>query len=86
MQIGINAPWHDGEVEHTAFNLYAMTTERNMKIESFIDCLVNSDDPNNWGNQWIASKSSGISFDSMTSQEREYIEQEVSHRWLITHM
>jgi hypothetical protein len=48
-----------------AFNLYAMEVEeqreRESKIETFIDYLSQTDDPNDTDNQWAAARYSGIS-------------------------
>lgn len=43
MSFGIKAPWYDGDIERTAFNLYAMDCQHKMEIEDAIQKVINGD-------------------------------------------
>jgi hypothetical protein len=73
----INPPWFQDPIEQTAFNAFAYHQQN---IEDFIDALVASDDPNDYSNQYAAARSANLDVNSLTTQEREYIEREVTKR------
>lgn len=73
----INPPWFQDPIEQTAFNAFAYHQQN---IEDFIDTLAASDDPNDYSNQYAAARSANLDVNSLTAQEREYIEREVTKR------
>lgn len=73
----INPPWFQDPVEQIAFNAFAYHQQN---IEDFIDALAASDDPNDYSNQYAAARSANLDVNSLTIQEREYIEREVIKR------
>ena len=77
MKFGITSPGCQCPMEQTAFNAYAY---RQQQIEDFIDVLATSDDPNDYHNQRAASMCVGLSLNSLTSDEVEYVEREVAKR------
>lgn len=76
-----NADFERDNIGNTAFNLFAMMTEREAAIEKFIEHLSNSDDPNDYWNQRAASEYADLNMNSLASYEQKYIEQEVAERW-----
>ena len=86
MSFGITAPWFDGPVEQTAFNLYAMEKEgllptRQGKIEQVINLMVAAGPMcNDFAIQCAIYDKVGIDSDTFTDAECEYIEREVARR------
>ena len=76
--IGITPPWYRDPIEHTAFNAYAYSQQR---IEDFINALAAADDPNDISAQADAAMAANLNINSLTSNERDYIEREVAKRW-----
>ena len=60
-----------------SFEFFAM---RQQEIEDFIDALITTSDPNDYFNQRAAAMYVRLDLDSLTSDEVEYIEREVSKR------
>ena len=82
----IDAPWYRDPIETTAFNLYAMDEEgllstREEKIQKVIDYLISSPDPNDEFIQEQAFISAKLDINSLTFDEVDEIETEVSRRW-----
>lgn len=82
----IDAPWYRDPIETTAFNLYAMDEEglfstREEKIQKVIDYLISFPDPNNKFIQEQAFISAKLDINSLTLDEVNKIETEVSRRW-----
>ena len=82
----IDAPWYRDPIETTAFNLYAMDEEgllstREEKIQKVIDYLISSPDPNDELIQEQAFISAKLDINSLTFDEINEIETEVSRRW-----
>lgn len=82
----IDAPWYRNPIETTAFNLYAMDEEglfltHEEKIQKVIDYLISSPDPNNKFIQEQAFTSAKLDINSLTFDEVDEIETEVSRRW-----
>lgn len=62
-----------------AFTCYAMHTQA---IEDIIEDLVNSIDPNDYNIQQKIFQKHGVNMSSLTMQEIQYIEREVSKKWV----
>ena len=82
----IDAPWYRNPIETMAFNLYVMDEEglfstREEKIQKVIDYLISSPDPNNKFIQKQAFTSAKLDINSLTFDEVDEIETEVSRRW-----
>ncbi len=71
------APSHRTKVENVAFSAYAFHQQ---EIDDFVEVLAASDDPNDQHNQIAAARCVGLNLDSLTSDEIDYIEREVSKR------
>ena len=71
------APGPRHKVENVAFSCYAKHTQ---DMEDFIDALAASADPNDWATQNRLAAAHDINLNSLTRQEREYIEREVAKR------
>ena len=71
------APGPRHKVENVAFSCYAKSTQ---DMEDFIDALAASADPNDWATQNGLAAAHDINLNSLTRQEREYIEREVAKR------
>lgn len=69
------APGHRDSVENTAFGAYV---HRCQKIEDLISLLSICDDPNDIENQIIIADHLNINLDSLSEEEIEHIEKEVS--------
>ena len=72
------APDHRSKVVNTAFSAYAYHQQ---EIEDFIEVLAASDNPNDVDEQYAAARCVGLNPSSLTSDEMEYIEREVSKRY-----
>ncbi len=77
----VSAPNPDaGFVETAAFNIWASRTSR---IETLIEVLAASVDPNDEAIQEIAFTKAGFTGTSdLTSSEIEYVQDEVAKRWV----
>lgn len=60
------------------FEFFAM---RQQGIEDFIDALSATSDPNDYSNQCAAATCAKLDLSSLTSDEVDYIEREVSKRY-----
>jgi hypothetical protein len=60
------------------FEFFAM---RQQGIEDFIDALAATSDPNDYSNQCAAATCAKLDLGSLTSEEVNYIEREVSKRY-----
>lgn len=84
MRFGVAGPGCRNPIENMAFNLFAMEVEeRRSKIEEVIRLMSMATDPNNPGTQENIFLVVGLSSSSLTADEIEYIEREVSRRWQI---
>lgn len=70
--------WRDSQIEHTAFSAYAYHTTA---IDTFINNLLESDDPNDEQIQEICARHAGISLSNLPSTDMDYIVREVEARW-----
>jgi hypothetical protein len=73
------APGPRHKIENVAFSCYAKSTQ---DIEDFIDDLAAVTDPNDSATQNYLAAAHDINLDSLTRQEREYIESEVAKRYV----
>lgn len=81
-QYEVWAPWYHNHVEDMAFNLFAMDVEeRRSKIEQVIQLLTMATDPNHPGTQENVFLVVGLPSTSLTAEEIEYIENEVTRRY-----
>lgn len=71
------APDHRNKVINVAFSAYAFHQQQ---IEDFINALAETNDPNDFDNQSAAALAANLNIDSLTVQERNYIESEVAKR------
>lgn len=58
---------------------------RTTAIDKMIDALAHSDNPNNEDLQYEVQESAGIWFKDMTTDETEYIVNQVNKRWYWYH-
>ena len=72
------APDRHSSVNNLAFSAYAKHTQ---EIEDFIELLANSGDPNDGEVQLVVAQYVGLDHTSLTTDEIEYIEREVSKRY-----
>ena len=73
------APGQRSKIENVAFSAYAKSTQ---DIEDFINDLAAVADPNDSAIQNRLAIAHDINLDSLTRQEREYIESEVAKRYV----
>ena len=73
------APDQRSKIENVAFSAYAKSTQ---DIEDFIDDLAAATNPNDMATQSRLAAAHDINLDSLTRQEREYIESEVAKRYV----
>lgn len=73
----IKPPWYNNPIEISAFNQYAYHQQI---IEDFINLLAAADDPNDISAQASVATTVNLNINSLTRQEREYIEREVVKR------
>lgn len=72
-----------------AFSCFAMESEGDLpthrgKIEKVINLLAQSSNPNDFDIQNAVFNLAGLDSDTLTSNEVEYIENEVARKWPIT--
>ena len=75
--IGITSPWYRDPIEHTTFNAYAY---HQSAIDDYINLLAAADDPNDPYTQTSLLYQVGLTPDTLTSEDMNYIEREVSER------
>ena len=78
MRFGISGPGCRCSMENLAFNAYAYHQQ---KIEDFINTLAAFDNPNESANQYAAAQMVELNINSLTSDEIDYIEREVTKRY-----
>lgn len=77
MKFGISGPGCQCLMEHSAFNAYAI---RQQQIEDFINMLATAKNPNDYDSQWAAALCANLNMSSLSDDEINYIEREVSRR------
>ena len=71
------APDHRSSINNKAFSAYAM---RQQEIEDLIDALAAAADPNDYATQLSIYNTLDFDSDTLTTDEVNYIEREVSRR------
>lgn len=81
--MGITPPWYSDPVEFLAFNAYAMRTSQLEQIaEEFADQAGQIDDDGVFDDLLSAiCEENGISVDTLTADEQNFLSTEINRRW-----
>ena len=76
---GVDPPWYNDPIERMGFNLYAINIEeRKEKIDYAIQLLAQTSNSEDFRTQVSAFEIAGLDISSLTSEEQEYVEKEVT--------
>ena len=81
--MGITPPWYSDPVEFLAFNAYAMRTSQLEQVaKDFVEQADRIDDEDVLGHMLAAiCEENGVSVDTLTEDERNFLSNEINRRW-----